>query len=278
MNFSDKLLILLYNTVGACLEQIAWLFGPLFLIGFAMHWISELRGKALAESVGNKLDLYLTGWIGVPAHEMGHAIFCFIFRHKITDAKFFTPTEDGNLGHIKHEFNPKSSYQKIGNLFIGIAPMLFGATVIYALLGILLPQFLPEELSGSIAKTGWEIFKYFFSADNLSNWRFWIFIYLSFAIAAHMKLSVADLKGASSGFITLLCLIFLVNLVANIFFNFGLEELAASHWLVTKMNLLLALFYSIMLYALTLSLIYLAMAQALRIVHKISSKIFHARQ
>jgi hypothetical protein len=281
-NISDRLIILFYNTLGACFEQVLWLFGPLFLIGYVLHWVSKLRDKALAASVGSRIGMYLTGWIGIPVHEMGHAIFCFIFRHKITEIKFFSLSEDETLGYVKHEYNPKNSYQKIGNFFIGIAPMLFGAIVIYAALGILLPQYLPEELSGSIAKTGWEIFKNFFSANNLNDWRFWIFIYISLAVSCHMKLSTADLKGTSSGLITILCLMFLINLIANAVFNFGLEGLPASHWLVNKMNLILSLFYSIMLYALVLSLIYLAPVYLLfgasKLIRKISSKISRARK
>jgi hypothetical protein len=257
MEFSDKVYNLFYHTFGACLEQILWLWGMFFLIGFALYFISKLRDQAFASASIPKAELFLTGWIGIPVHEMGHAVFCFIFKHKITEAKFFSPQEDGTLGYVRHEFDPKSSFQKIGNLFIGIAPMLFGTTLIYALLGILLPQYLPQELSSSIAETGWEIFKNFFNSDNFSNWRFWVFIYLSFGIASHMKLSVQDFKGATSGFITLLCLIFLVNLIANIVFSFGLKSLYLSHWFTTQVNVLLALFYSIMLYALVISLVYL---------------------
>ncbi|GBU25488.1 hypothetical protein R83H12_02131 [Fibrobacteria bacterium R8-3-H12] len=257
MELSDRLFILLYNTLKACFEQILWLWGAFFLIGFALYFISNLRDKAFAASIGHKAELFLTGWIGVPVHEMGHAVFCFIFRHKITEAKFFSPKEDGTMGYVRHEFNPKSTYQKIGNFFIGIAPMLFGAVVIYALLGILLPEYLPEELSGSIAETGWEIFKNFFSFSNFSNLRFWVFIYLSLGIASHLKLSVQDFKGASSGFATLLALIFLINLIANMFLDFGLKSISVSHWFTTQINVLLALFYSIMLYALVLSVLYL---------------------
>jgi hypothetical protein len=257
MELSDRLFILLYNTLKACFEQILWLWGAFFLIGFALYFISDLRSKAFAASIGHKAELFLTGWIGIPVHEMGHAVFCFIFRHKITEAKFFSPKEDGTMGYVRHEFNLKSTYQKIGNFFIGIAPMLFGTVVIYALLGILLPEYLPEELSGSIAETGWEIFRNFFSFDNFGKLRFWIFIYLSLGIASHMKLSVQDFKGATSGFVTLLCLIFLINLIANAFLNFGLNSISVSHWFSTQINVLLSLFYSIMLYALVLSALYL---------------------
>jgi hypothetical protein len=273
MDFSDRLFTLLYNTLKACFEQILWLWGAFFLIGFALYFISKLRDRAFAVSIGYKAELFLTGWIGIPTHEMAHAVFCFIFRHKITEAKFFSLKEGGTVGYVKHEFNPKSSYQKIGNFFVGIAPMLFGTVVIYALLGILLPEYLPEELSGSIAKTGWEIFKNFFSFDNFGNWRFWVFIYLSLGIASHMKLSVQDFKGATSGFATLLCLIFLINLIACAFLDFGLKSISVSHWFSTKINVLLSLFYSIMLYALVLSVLYLLLScLALGIAKLVKSK------
>ncbi|MCL2283061.1 MAG: hypothetical protein FWC26_07060 [Fibromonadales bacterium] len=263
MDISDRLFTLLYDTVKACAEQISWLLGALFLIGIALHYVSKLRNRAFANSVGQNAELYITGWIGVPVHEMAHAIFCFIFRHKITEAKFLSPSEDGTLGYVKHEFDPKNSYHKIGNFFIGIAPMLFGSVVIYALLGVLLPQYLPEEQSGSIAATGWGIFKNFFNAENLGNWRFWVFLYLSLGIASHMKLSAADFKGAVSGFITLLCLVFLVNLTANSVIALGLKGLSVSGWLTAKVDVLLSLFYSIMLYALVISLAYLLLSYLL---------------
>jgi len=290
MDISDRLFILLYNTLWACLEQILWLWGALFLIGFALYFVSGFRSRAFAASVGSKAELFLTGWIGIPVHEMGHAVFCFIFRHKITEAKFFSPEKDGTMGYVRHEYNPKSTYQKIGNFFIGIAPMLFGTLTIYALLGILLPQYLPQELSGSIMRTDWEIFKNFFSFENFGNWKFWVFIYLSFGIASHMKLSAQDFKGATGGFITLLCLIFLVNLIANMLLAFGLKDLSVSGWFTTNMDILLSLFYSIMLYALAISVIYLLFSYLLlgitnflvlpvfRKVRKIFSKIFHVRE
>jgi len=248
MDFSDKLFILLYNTLNACFDQILWLWGPFFVIGFALYFVTRLRDRAFAESVGQKAELFLTGWIGTPVHEMGHAIFCVLFRHTITEAKFFSPDENGTLGYVKHEYNPKSSYQQIGNFFIGIAPMLFGTVVIYALLGILFPQY---------SETNWYVFKIFLNTDNFSDWRFWLFLYLSVGIASHMKLSAPDFKSAAGGFVTLLCLIFLVNLIANMFLTFGLKELTIAAWLTEKTDVLISLFYSIMLYALAVSILYL---------------------
>lgn len=255
MDFSGKLYILLYNTVMACFEQILWLWGIFFLIGFALYFLGSLRDKAFASSVGNKFELFLTGWIGVPVHEMGHAVFCVIFRHKITEIKFFSPDEEtGTLGFVKHEYNPKSSYQKIGNFFIGISPMLFGVAIIYALLEWLIP-------AGD-----------YFNADNLKRWQFWLFIYLSFGIVSHIKLSVADFKGAVGGFLTLLCLIFLVNFVANLIFNFGLKSFEVSDFLANKVDAFLTSFHYIMLYALAVSALYLLFALMVKGIYKLFKK------
>lgn len=274
MEFSDnKLFVLLINTLKACFEQIFWLFGPLFLIGFAIYFICNLRNKVFAKSVGNKVELLINGWIGIPVHEMAHTIFCVIFRHKIVEAKYFSLNTEDAAGFVKHEFNPKSSFQKIGNFFIGISPMLFGAVVIFAMLGIFLPQYLPTQLSGNIAETGFGIFKNFFNIENFSNWRFWVFIYLSIGVASYAKLSAADFKGAAGGFITLLCLIFLINFIANLIFSFGLKSIYLSALFAMKMNVLLALFYSIMLYMLVLSIIYLAFAYMIYGFYNLFNKI-----
>ena len=50
----------------------------------------------------------LTAWIGVPIHELGHAIMCVLFRHKIVATQFFpTDTSQGALGYVQHQYNQK---------------------------------------------------------------------------------------------------------------------------------------------------------------------------
>src|SRR6185437_12024785 len=68
---------------------------------------------------------------GVAIHELGHAFFCLIFRHKIVKMKLFSPQSDGTLGYVQHSYNPASTYQKFGNFFIGTGPIWFGTLLVY---------------------------------------------------------------------------------------------------------------------------------------------------
>ncbi|MCL1966973.1 MAG: hypothetical protein FWF67_03745 [Fibromonadales bacterium] len=258
MEITDKLYFLLSDAIVASLKQIIWLFGPLFLIGFALYWVSKLRNQALNQSIGGKACLFLTSLAGTPVHVAGQALFCLIFGHKITEIKFFPSRKDGTTGYIKHEYNSKSIYQRIGNFFIGIAPMFFGALVIYILLWIFLPWCLPQGLDEGIRITGWKIFKnIIFNSDNFGSWRFWVFFYLSLSVASHTALNTNDLKGTVPSFFILLGLIFIVNLIASAFLKYGLDSLSFTHLFTRNIDVMLSLFYSIMLYALAISVLYL---------------------
>ena len=57
----------------------------------------------------------LTAWIGVPIHELGHAIMCVLFRHKIVGTQFFpTDTSQGALGYVQHQYNQKVYINELG--------------------------------------------------------------------------------------------------------------------------------------------------------------------
>jgi len=256
------------KSIVASFAQIVWLFGPLFLIGFALYWVSKLRNQALAQSIGGKACLFLTGWVGTPVHQAGQALFCFIFRHKITEIKFFASQKDGTTGHVKHEYNSRSLYQRVGNFFISIAPMFFGAFVIYILLWIFLPWCVPQDMGEGVGKTGLEIFKNIFNPNNFGNWRFWVFFYLSLSVASHATLDAHDLKGAVPSFLILICLILVTNLTAMAFLNYGLDSLSFTNWLTMKTNIMLSFFYSMMLYALAVSVLYLIFSYLLFLISK----------
>ncbi len=221
------------TTVFETISQLISVLGIFFIFGLTLHFISRLTRIIFVKSAGVKFYTYWTGWLGVPIHEMGHIIFCIIFRHKITEIQLFKPDPaSGVLGYVNHKYNKKSIYQKIGNFFIGAGPIIFGAVVLYITMKYLVPN--NEKILGMIAvktsqfagtinfglyinviiQTGEETFKLLFIKSNMNSVVFWIFMYISLSVASQMELSYSDLKGLRYGLLTMSGLLFIVNAVA----------------------------------------------------------------
>lgn len=177
--------------------QLTFTVGLIAVFGL----IVGLTNRAFYKLVGYKfgrIACMATGFIGVPVHEIGHALFCIIFRHKIVEIKLYQPNSaDGTLGYVRHLYNRRSIYHQIGNFFIGFGPILFGSTVLLLLMFWLLPNFF-EAFKNSADFS--QILLTFYSFSELSNWRWWAFMVPACSIALHMSLSVADIKSSWVGF------------------------------------------------------------------------------
>ncbi|TGC11543.1 hypothetical protein [Methanolobus halotolerans] len=208
------------------LELLAFA-GPVLLIGLLLGYMERLSNNYLRQSFGKKAIL-LTAWIGVPVHETGHLLMCWMFRHRIRKVKLLDlKASDATLGYVQHSYSRTSLYQSMGNFFIGIGPILSGNVVLIGSMYILLPE-LFSSFSGQLAVfTGSTLSGSSFMASvatfltgllasladpaNLVNINFWIYILLSIGVSSHIALSRADLKGATRG----LPVIFIVLIVAN---------------------------------------------------------------
>ena len=218
------------QVVTTSLYQFSGLFGFILMFGLLLYFISRSTRKAFSHSGHSKLDVFFTGWIGTPVHEIGHAVFCILFGHRITEIKLYSPnSQDGTLGYVNHSCNSNSLYQRIGGFFIGTGPILFGSFVLYLLICFCLPNYrlISEIISktdltdsgifellkntGSMLKTGISLLVNVFSPENFGKPSFWLFIYLSFCISSHMQLSPPDLKSMWSGTLTILLIFLLVN-------------------------------------------------------------------
>lgn len=220
------------RVIGETFYQFFILFGFLLLFGLLLYTISRLTRNVFRNSGYPKLDVYLTGWIGTPVHELGHAFFCLLFGHRIIEMKLFDPNnEDGTLGYIQYSYNKTSIYQRIGLFFIGAGPIIFGSLVLYLLIAVCLP--VQPQISGIVNPTdfagtdvmywikllgklfsgGIQIVSGIFSLANLSVLSFWVFLYLSFCISSHMQLSPPDLRSMFSGLLTILLILLIVNLL-----------------------------------------------------------------
>lgn len=236
MEYVNSILDFILQACFSAINQLFAIFGFVFIFGLALYFISRSTRKSFANSNMSKLDIYLTGWIGTPVHELGHAFFCILFGHRITDMKLFSPnSQDGNLGYISHSYNRKSFYQRVGNFFIGTGPIFFGSFILYVLIYLCLPnhneisqliqnngikgsgvfEFLKS--SGDMIVFGGQLVKSVFALSNLSEFTFWLFVYLSFCISSHMQLSVSDLKSMWSGFLVIMIVFLFANFIAQLF-------------------------------------------------------------
>ncbi|OAA91960.1 hypothetical protein [Clostridium ljungdahlii] len=218
---------LIQMLIRACIETV-YLTGIIILVGMLLGIMRNYTIKNFARSFGMK-SIMITGFIGVPVHEMSHAIFAAIFGHKITAVKLLQrPDENGVMGYVEHSYNQNSIYQQIGNFFIGTAPIFGGILSVVGLMHFMIPRAYDEFIS--ILKVNSHVtvinkaaavhifsmykvlVKTIFSTANFHNIYFYIFLFIAICICSHISLSYADIRGATGGLIT----IFLVLLILNV--------------------------------------------------------------
>lgn len=93
---------------------------------------------------GFKLQEILGG-LGIIMHESSHAIMALIFGHRITAFKpLILPRNvmrnHGMLGYVNNTYNPRSTYQSLGKLFIGTAPIWGCTASIYFIIKYTMPH------------------------------------------------------------------------------------------------------------------------------------------
>ncbi|MBR7112779.1 MAG: hypothetical protein IKC75_07700 [Clostridia bacterium] len=202
------------------ITQFISIVGIIYIYGFAVWGLNRLFYRTL----GGKAHGFCiaTGFIGTPVHELGHAIFCLLFLHKITDMKLFSPSaEDGVLGYVSHSYNRKNIYHQIGNFFIGVGPILFGSAVLFVLMYFLSPDMYAgvignigkgAELSiASVVDAGADMLTAMFKTAHFTDYKQWVFFVLAILITLHMSLSPADMKGSAVGTGYIAVLLLLVN-------------------------------------------------------------------
>lgn len=241
---SDKIIELGLNVAF----QLVQILGTTVLIGIALSFLARKTQQHLLMS---KLRfIYLaTAAIGTPVHELGHALMCIVFNHKITAIKLFDPkAPNGILGYVENMSNKLSVYQQVGNFFIAIGPLFSGTVAMLASLYFLLPNVYAQTLTvikaGLTNKDFHTVLGVFiesakasisnFSVDQLPQ--LVIFLVLALSISSHMALSPADLKGAVSGLLVIAVLLAVANLGLVGSSNFiakGLSYLALGNYLIS---------------------------------------------
>lgn len=260
--------------------QLLWLLLVLpFVFGFLLYILSRSTRNLFAKAGASSVDIYLTGWIGVPLHELGHALFCIIFNHKITDIQLFKPNkQDGTLGYVTHSYDTNNWYQAAGNFFIGCGPIIVGVLMLYFITVLFFPgtfvlppmQLVPlKNISflsffttiGHFLQQAFGSFWYFFKQLNFSSWQPWVYGYIVLAISSHMQLSIPDVRTMFRGLLVLCAILLLGMFIAEIW-EFSVVALLATS---SIMNYL----YALLLFAICISTVNLVITFAITTIVKL---------
>lgn len=108
----------------------------------------------LRMSVNAKRVYRLTGYVGVPVHELAHALVCIAFGMRIKRMSFYQPNSaSGTMGFVEYRYSPYSMRHAIGRTLQGIAPLMAGAGLVALLLGSVDVARLPD--TGVVAIASW---------------------------------------------------------------------------------------------------------------------------
>ena len=128
---------------------IGFLFyiGELFLLtlgiflvcGITVWLCARLFARLLGGGSGSVFDV--TSVIGTPIHELGHAVMCLVFGHRIQRMKLWSArAENGVYGYVEHSYNRKNPWAQLGNLFIALGPIFSGLGVMVLMLWLCFPS------------------------------------------------------------------------------------------------------------------------------------------
>ena len=201
----------LWQVIKQSLYVLAVGFLPYLIFALLMQKISNAIRCRLASLLGLKGYVYITA-PGVMIHELSHAFFCLLFRHKIVEMKLFSPEEDGTLGYVSHSCNPQNKFHRIGNFFIGTGPIWGGICVLWLVTMLFIPRdILVIELG--VFEAFRSLIKFIFSAQFWCRWQSYCWLYLFLTISSHITLSKPDLEGAKDGAVFLIAAVFVLELL-----------------------------------------------------------------
>lgn len=116
------------NYIQVLEDLLIWLLGLPLILGTVTVIISRSNKTMVVELDGYRAQI-IFGWLGVIIHELSHLLLALLFGHhigKVSLVRFPDPhnPQDNSLGYVSHSWNEHNFYQRAGNLFIGIAPVI----------------------------------------------------------------------------------------------------------------------------------------------------------
>ncbi len=215
-------------------QLLALTLGVMVVCGL-VAWFAR---KVFMYFVGDSatLVLYASSVVGTPVHELGHALMCIPFAHRITDMKLLLPPSrrSRTLGYVEHSYNRKNPWAVFGDLFISFGPIFSGIGVMILVLSLCFPTQWNAYLDSSrmIVENGADVqqitasifsllFSLFEGLNSKDAARSIVGLIIILSVSQHITLSLADLKGC---FKALLMYAAILAIFAGITMPLGLQN------------------------------------------------------
>lgn len=221
--------------LGSFFVQMTFVFGFLILYGMLISFFNNCFYGACGDKA--RPIVKLTGYVGIPVHELSHAAMCLLFGHSIKKIELFNQKKRAKiLGYVEHTYYRDNPYHQLGNFFIGVSPILAGGGVILLFVRLLVPSLfasmtaeissiaaaLSGGLSGdffsALAAGAGHIAADIFSVGNFTKPLYWLCLILIFAVAIHMEISYSDIRSGARGLLALAILFLVIDIVLGLLF------------------------------------------------------------
>ena len=194
------------------LKAIWFTLGAVVVCGLCVSLFRTLFVRMMGDGIGRGVVM-ATSILGTPVHELGHAVMCLIFGHRIEDMSLWQPSApDGQLGYVTHAYNPRNVYHIIGNLFIGIGPIYSGLGILTLAFWLGFPDTFSAYMSTAtdMAAEGSDFFSLLLEGVKMLPrlleelihgmasplWGRILALVIILAVAQHISLSPEDIKGS----------------------------------------------------------------------------------
>lgn len=207
-----------------CFAQIIlYTLGVVLACGLSVEVCYRLFYLLLGRRAGRFFWL-ITSWLGTPLHELGHALMCILFAHRIERIRLFPSKRGGAM--VEHSYNRKNPYATFGNLWIGLGPVFSGLAVIVAVLYWVCPVSMQEfgALIRSLleGEPTWRevlleigcIIHGLFLEETRPLWVRLLSAFVLLSVSLHVRVSTSDILGMLKGVPGYLVLSLAVALVA----------------------------------------------------------------
>ena len=258
-----QIIFYLIAALYATLLHLVILLGPGLLMALYMHYLSHQIARRLVQLIGYETYIVFFSYVGTFFHELGHAVFGLIFGYRIVAFKFYEPDVFSPYrGYVAYYYNPNSVYQRVGQFFTGIGPILMGTAVIslasYILIGPVVIQPISQmginydnlnsgsEITAFIKLTSSNmsaLFQLLLSRRALLSWQLYTLLYLIISVGSSITLSFSDLLSTTRGFSLIVYLLLAFNIGTLWLGNF------ADRFFI-QISQLYQLFYGMMLFVL----------------------------